>query len=870
MMTHLHPFKLILLVLIISSNAWCDLHFSEYKGFQENLRLKPEFQYLDPIAGCLTAKQGLLTNMYNYPNSQKGGKSSEPAEEFIQSIFNIPHGTDSPVYFQVSPLAKKFGQYLGPTVIGKVLRILARPDARRKSQDVVDEIVETIENNPDFIAKRHANDEMVKKLDQSLQKCKTNIQPKLDELDTALSKIKTLKGTLDNWQSQCNREENAPKEDLEEKIKTITEVFEKENPGHTFKSKLELLRTERENLNKECNQLRLQREALEYKKEYLSSFAHKLLDSRSNEGNPKSIYPIHFTQQALVALACMNTPDHQKNTLVDLYRQIPEALSPSAKLSGPWLQEKYTSNDYKRIRDHLLSLKGPAERADYLMNHEEEAAFIAKGAAYYETFRLPRLGFKSVQYHHSTQDSVQFTDCMDSSILNFLAIVLRSPEDNSFDVHTIDENLKSYQLEPNSKFLRFTEEHRDSSSLDTLKAHESWVPLIQELPGIQYVRKTYEVDTQISNLFKVMNHLLFKSKSGKSPLTDGKNSEKMDRLCKLLSREGYELDWDLRDGTKEDLNSRETDIYIRFSVNHIPSFAWNLTQTHSEIHLSVDPTSSWEAGLAHVLTPQLLSKPKANASTSLFTTLKMKILLSLPKPTRDDEEEGQIIHNKPSVQKGSPKSLLLSYSYPIERVEDKLKILDESLSQKEILRLDSAKRLIASLPTNDAFTGLHATGVILESAHREDPRVATYANLFLTLLSEADSRKFFLSRAASFDYVELIKEIVKRGGNLYEVDHPVMNNTPALNAVKASSLKTIQYIAQIAPDSLKIANYMGQTPLDLAASTGQWDIVQIIAKAVPSELKRKNQYDESPIDIARNARAPLKVIKMLEKLNNDK
>ncbi len=54
--------------LLDERSAW-SLHFTDLKGFQENLILRDEYEYLTPFQAFSLARLGLLTNLYNYPNS---------------------------------------------------------------------------------------------------------------------------------------------------------------------------------------------------------------------------------------------------------------------------------------------------------------------------------------------------------------------------------------------------------------------------------------------------------------------------------------------------------------------------------------------------------------------------------------------------------------------------------------------------------------------------------------------------------------------------------------------------------------------------------------------------------------------------------
>ncbi|MEO5969433.1 MAG: hypothetical protein ABIQ95_05860 [Bdellovibrionia bacterium] len=117
---------IILLVLFLGfeSTAFAKLHFTAIRGMQEHIQLKPEYEYLDPIAAFNLQRQGFLVNLVNYPIEEESGKL-DPISVWIKSIYTAPQNSDSPTFFQVSPLVKNFAWLLGPSAIGHILGKLA-------------------------------------------------------------------------------------------------------------------------------------------------------------------------------------------------------------------------------------------------------------------------------------------------------------------------------------------------------------------------------------------------------------------------------------------------------------------------------------------------------------------------------------------------------------------------------------------------------------------------------------------------------------------------------------------------------------------------------------------------------------------------
>src|SRR5690349_10561211 len=110
------------LFLTAQPTAHAKLHFTELKGMQEHVKLKPEFEYLDPIGAFNFQRQGFLVNLVNYPEQISSvGKQGNPIliddeiSTWVKSVFVAPQHTDSPTFFQVSPLANNFVRFLGPS-----------------------------------------------------------------------------------------------------------------------------------------------------------------------------------------------------------------------------------------------------------------------------------------------------------------------------------------------------------------------------------------------------------------------------------------------------------------------------------------------------------------------------------------------------------------------------------------------------------------------------------------------------------------------------------------------------------------------------------------------------------------------------------
>ena len=57
MRVHCPKILLVLAGILVNSNALCQLHFTELKGLDTGIGLKPEYDYLNPLRGFALAKQ---------------------------------------------------------------------------------------------------------------------------------------------------------------------------------------------------------------------------------------------------------------------------------------------------------------------------------------------------------------------------------------------------------------------------------------------------------------------------------------------------------------------------------------------------------------------------------------------------------------------------------------------------------------------------------------------------------------------------------------------------------------------------------------------------------------------------------------------
>ena len=156
--------------------------FKNLKGARGFLELKAECEYLAPDEALAMARQGTLLNNYLY------GEDGHPGTNFIFTTFNIPPGSESPEFLQVSPLARNFSKFVVPSVAGKLLdRLRAADPAQRLN---LEDLKRIIKEDPGFQARvKHAEEERERGL-EALHEYKSESARSLNSLVEQLSSLK--------------------------------------------------------------------------------------------------------------------------------------------------------------------------------------------------------------------------------------------------------------------------------------------------------------------------------------------------------------------------------------------------------------------------------------------------------------------------------------------------------------------------------------------------------------------------------------------------------------------------------------------------------------------------------------------------------
>jgi hypothetical protein len=220
-----------------------------------------------------------------------------------------------------------------------------------------------------------------------------------------------------------------------------------------------------------------------YRPDYLKNFIDQVLASWMQEGSETNSFPTHSTEQILVALGIMSSSDHGREEFLDLYRKNPHALMFNKVLQTDSHYHPFSRNDFMKLKDEFNSYRDKEKLAEHLLQNSEDLALLVYGRSFYDPNYFPEIGFRDVTYPHPKKGLVKFADCMESSILNFLAMVLKDLNDNKHNPEVIRQSLRENHFHLNPAFENFLSHHSDISIRTSLTILKNWIAFANSCLG---------------------------------------------------------------------------------------------------------------------------------------------------------------------------------------------------------------------------------------------------------------------------------------------------------------------------------------------------------------------------------------------------
>lgn len=666
------------------------MNFQDLKGVHEFI--SPEYDYLSPIYGFTLLGTKALENMRfygNYGPKKEGVGCLEKATQ-IHSVLvkskDCPQDKTSELLQRMFPshdganfVANQIGSdpvsHFGPELLGIVSKRLAMTqDSDLQDSKKVVELKEELKNL----------------LYQEL-----NPQSYYDNLRKVLtSRLKELKRSANNPPrvEQCGDKCHATEiEQLEKQIVWVKATLKELNPpkgdsASETSSSNSSSNSRRKGLGKEAD---------------FNYFADLLVEALKESRLPPRHYPKHLTEQILISYFW------KKADIKEDFLPLLEGMNfkvDSARLSS-FLSQKYSSSDF-----NIESLKKDAkEVATELLLNPEKLVFLAEQDKLVLKPFPPILSYG--QAKHSSLGDSKYSDCGGTSLRNFLNIVLYDSNAGKFNPHNLTQLQKenpAFQIHP--RLLSFYERHSDPAASVSQEVRDEWSEAISSgHKGVNYHKPVAvplcEISSSgggIDNMMVVLERLLFydgtDSTKGSNPFHQAKErSEKLDVLCKTLSRRGFELDWSLS-GTQDDskgasmLNKR-TVADIEFSINGKPSFIWAFRQGHFAITDIQQDKESWKDRIAVKFSQLIATDPSSQAGVSPL------LLLWFASARNFDR-----LAITPAI---------LIYSLPLSSNDVKLFAFKKIIEDKFDSLYPTAKRLQTMLP-DDPYTQKEVAATLLE------------------------------------------------------------------------------------------------------------------------------------------------------------
>ncbi|MEO5970299.1 MAG: hypothetical protein ABIQ95_10260 [Bdellovibrionia bacterium] len=403
-----------------------------------------------------------------------------------------------------------------------------------------------------------------------------------------------------------------------------------------------------------------------------------------------------------------------------------------------FLAQKYVAEDY----EPGIFRENSAREVKNLLVHPELLAFFVEQEKLADKSLPPILTYG--QASHSSLLETAYPDCGETSLRNFVNITLFDREKGKFDSRILEELEKANpQLQINPNLVSFYRKHSDPAVSVSQVARDEWSETVaSKHEGVVYNKPSAAPACEISsagggidNMMSVLEHLLFRGKQG----TDQKNgaaiqpnskqlsrADRLDALCKGLSRDGFVLDWKLKEGGDEDpkksINSEKFGM-IEFSINDTPSFVWHFMEGHFRIENVNREGASWKEIFA-----------------GDFATFQAKLAKFRAKEKSQEHTVSPLVLNwfaEDLVFTGLFKPAMV-YGLPLSSEDDKVLSIGAILAMKDPLLYPMGKKLSSQIPQNDHFSQKNMASMLANNDYPwgDPPHVKGRPNVTFTRLSK--------------------------------------------------------------------------------------------------------------------------------------
>lgn len=319
--------------------------------------------------------------------------------------------------------------------------------------------------------------------------------------------------------------------------------------------------------------------------------------------------------------------------------------------------------------------------------------------------------------HPALENGESFSDCVETSIRNFLNFILLNPAipdapKRKFDILAHQKGLD--QIKPG--LIQFYQEFGSVHQIRTQAARNAWIQLVtSELKGVEFKNpKNHPIvnmNPRQSNVLIALGEIL-----GDDILRDPKvsPSDKWTRICTLFSRTQFELDWALEGETdRTQVNEREKGIKISIWVNGKKFLYWDFFETHHvTLTYAFEAQKQWNNDLIPTLIDRLkgvrerrdisdlafyLNSKDINHLHSMIQKIGAQDLLPIAVfKLNDSSTEDAFLTLDLLIEVGTP-----HYDFLIERLVDRIADVDDLFTQAQLF--SKLKRLQKKRPVSEVI-----------------------------------------------------------------------------------------------------------------------------------------------------------------------
>lgn len=354
---------------------------------------------------------------------------------------------------------------------------------------------------------------------------------------------------------------------------------------------------------------------------------HAVKDEQRERNNRGWIYPHDIVEQTLLAYAWKRAG--KREDYLKLAQGIPECVKATEKpwvladitkpIADPaldkrrqdWLAESYSVEQYKQWKTQFVNDAPTAQQIQDLAANPELLAFYAYGVDVIDS-PLPPLVEGGEAAHKSLGKNTKnnrkynlYPSCGEDALRDVFYILTYNKEKQIFDVSFLEQaqkvhDLKFYEIpgkknekgllaffrgryetDPETKETILDLSNTDPTQVESNRVRDDWSRRVASaLPAGNYLKGggQCEINAGIKNIQAILGTLL-----GDPKWDEQKDAiAKWDRFCHVFSRDGFQLDWTVLGGTKQDLN-KDIDITIAFSINGQTEFTWYFGGGHFSV-----------------------------------------------------------------------------------------------------------------------------------------------------------------------------------------------------------------------------------------------------------------------------------------------